>query len=89
MPPLDPARAQSKRRDALERDIARLLERREHGEDIETRWLELALSLFHGVGRQRGRAMVRAASIDRNDDGFHLSHEGEMYYVPQPPGGTI
>jgi len=83
--PIDPRRAESRRREVLERDVARLLERREDGENIESRWLVLALCLLHDVGRQRGRVIARAASIERQEDGFHLSRDGSTYYVPNPP----
>jgi len=85
VPPLDPRRAASRRREVLERDVACLLEQREQGEDIESRWLELALCLFHDTGRQHGRTIVRTASIERCDDGFQLIHDNKTYYVPRPP----
>ena len=85
VPALDPRRAAARRREVLELDVVRLLERREQGEDIEPRWLALALCLFHDVSRQRGRTIARVASIERRDDGFRLSHEDKTYYVPKPP----
>jgi len=89
MPARDHRRDERVRRDRLDEEIARLADQGASGADVEPRWLVLALRRFHDLTKTRAAEIARTATMTRLADGYNLTLNNDVYYLPKLPVAHI